>query len=910
MLYKKNTGLDTMKKTIYSLMLFALVITLSSCGGSSGPSATGTPAPIPPANGFNIVITTVDGTLPANTLNYPAFLGSPFMTQLQVRVTFPNGTTAPDGTNVNITTSNAAVAFISVSDDLGTALSTSNRPTSGGVANFFINSLGQGSATLTASASTGGRTYTGSTVFQVTEGPDPTFEQLTVVTPRSTLPVNSLNTPFFNGTPFMMETDIQFRDVFGNFINPDNDGVSSVDVSINPVSVLYFTTLDDPSTNDVNEFLLAIGQGPVNMVSGHGSLFLWSRDIAGTATVSVSATEAGSGRQLTHSFNVDVLDAADGRPTDISSNTSGALYVNGSGGSTSQTLNTFVQSGSLPVDDPQVNNVQLTMITDGPNSGELLSGINASGTNVQGLTINLATINGVASSNVRSGSNPNTISVTATADRADNNVDNGIQDPISTVTPIIVSDGVLWSLELTNSALDVLTVNGDTTGEGQEIIYNFQDGTYSFVLSAIGTDRQGNPALPQTVQFGMMNSPISGYPLEGSGRFDISGTNGDPQEGGSSFTAVNGNFFNEAGGVQISDTLLVFGEDSQGNEDLESAVTVSTVNSQSSLTIVERFNRNDATGSINNDFGILPYAIGRNVDGNIVATAVINELGVATTMINYPVSQLGRLSAVYVKGQGVITNNVAKSVTDVELLAFPGVEGFNGNSSTMTVSPSLIPGNTTVGITVCLADSARNPLPGRFVNFSFAGQGQGTIDGQTGSGTLNSATGSNGCTFGTATTTAITPGSDGSGFNFTSGGLTCDTEDSGTTNCIDVSASDNGVLNANPSSYIGRGLVTIALTLYDSSGNPIEGVPLSGTCEQVEGGSLSINSGPSLTNGSGRSTVSVSVSLDAPMNPLSSTCTFATPSGSPSVDVNFTGGNACTETNPSPIPPDGACPMP
>ena len=911
MLFKNYTGINTMKKSIYAFLLFAVVITLSSCGGGGG-GATGGGNPIdPPADGFNVQLVPLAFSLPANTLDYPAFLGSPFLTQLQVRVSFPNGSVAPDGTTVNLSTSNASVAFISLSDDLNTPLSAANLTTNGGVANFFINSLNPGNATFTASASTGGRSYSGSLIFAVTEGPDPEFQQLAVVAPRTTLPVNDLNVAYFPGTPFTMEADIQFRDVFGNFTNPLGDGdSSSVAVSVNPVSVLYFTTLDDPATPDINEFFEGLGQGPVNMVAGHGTIFLWSQEIPGTATVTVNAVEVGSERQLETTFTVEVVDGTDPQiPTDVNINSTGALYVNGSGGTTSQPISVVVQSGNLPVADPQVNNVQLTMITDGANSGETLSGVNYAGNSVQGTSINIATVNGVANALANSGTNPNTITVTSTVDKADNNVDNGIQEPLSSVASIIVSDGVLWGLEITNSTLDVLTVNGSSTGEGVNLVYDFQDGTYSFTLSASATDKAGNPALPQTVQFGMINSPISGYPLEGSGQFDISGFNGDPQEGGSSFTAVDGNFFTAGGGVQISDTLLVFGEELQGNEDLESAVTVESINTSSSLSIVETFNRNDETGSINNDFGIFPYAIGRNVDGNITGTAFINELGVATTTMNYPVSQLGRIAAVYVKGQGAINNNVAKSVTDVEFIAFPGVEGFGGNSSTLTVSPSIIPGNTSVGINVCLRDSAQNPLPGRFVSFNFVGQGQGSIDGVSGAGTMPTATGFNGCTFGVVTTSAILPGNEGSGFNFASGNVTCDLENSNNTNCLDVTASDNGVLNANPSSYIGRGSIKIILTLYDGSGNPIAGAPLSGTCDQVAGGSLSLVAGPSLTNADGRSSVTVSVSLDAPMGGLSGSCTFATPNGTPTVDVHFSGGDACLTQNPSPLPPNDACPV-
>ena len=921
MILKNSEGIYTMKKTILTFLLFAMVITLSSCGGGGGGATGGGEVGSPPANGFTLILTPVVSTLPANTVGFPIFVGSPFITQLQVRVRFANGQAAPDGTVVNLTTSNVNVSFISVPDDTETTdinefttiWVTQNDETIGGIATFFLHSGGSvGTATYTASAVSENRTYSGTLNFSVTEGPDPTVQQLSVVTPRTSLPVNEQNVPFFNGTPFMMEADIQFRDVFGNFTNPaaNDDGISVTGVSVNPVSVLFFTTLDDPETEDINEFLVALGQGSVNMNSGHGNLFLWSQNIPGTATVTVSAIEEASGREFNTSFQIDVVNGINpGLPSEISvNNNGGVLYVNGSGGATSQNLNISVNSGTLPVSDPQVNNVKLTIITDGPNSGEKLTSTNVFGASVQGTSINIGTVNGITNALVNSGANPNTITLTATVDRADNNVDNGVQDGITTVTTYIVSDGVLFALELVSPALDSLTVNAETDDEGT---INFQDGTYSLVISAVATDKEGNPALPQTLQFGMINSPIIGYPDNGAGTFVHSSADGDPQEGGSIFTSVSGRFVSSAGGVQPGDTLVVFGEESLGNEDLESAVTVASINSQTNLSIVERFNRNDGTGTINNDFGVLPYAIGRAVDGNITATAVINNVGVATTRLNYPVSQLGRIAAIFVKGQGAINNGLVKTVTDVEVTAFPGVEGFNDQSSTLVVSPNIIPGNVdNIGFIVCLADSARNALPGRAIGFSYVGgNGQGSIDGQTGFGTLDQVTGADGCAFGLASTIGVLPGDNTNdlGFNFFSGTLTCDLENSASTVCMEVVPPTNGVLNANPSSFLGSGTVNIVLTLFDGSGQPIEAASIQGSCEQVDDGSLGIISGPTATNANGQSSVTVSVSLDAPDGGLNGTCTFETATGDPSVDVNFTGGDSCTLINPSPVPPFDAC---
>ncbi len=929
MILKNSKGIKAMTKHILTILLIAATVTLSSCGGGGGGAAGGNPANNQ-ADSLSIVATPGVASLPANTLGYPIFSGSPFETQVDVRVTFGNGQGVATGTIVHMQTNNTAVAVVGIPDDpttddeneRGIDFVGANQETIGSIASYFIRSNGVGTATFTVNAThpTNGRNFSTTFNFTVTEGPDPTVQQLTAVTSRNTLPVNSENTPFFNGTPFMMEVDLQVKDVFGNFIEPILLGTTSgsagrpvVKVSINPTNVLYLTKNDDVGTLNINEFLTEVTPGEININAGHGNLFLWSKNVPGTATISLSTFD-NFGVEISSSFQVEVTSGIDiGIPTDIElASNSNSLYINGSGGATSQTLNYTIKSGEFNVQDTQVNNLQISLTTDIANSGERLSAVDAHGNSVSGTTIQTSSVNGIANALLHSGSDPLTITLTSTVDGSDNNVENGIQTPISRTDSYIVSDGVLWALELTSPALDALTVNGELVldDEGNPeldnglVQYNFQDGTYSLIISAIGTDKAGNPALPQTVQFGMINSPITGYPLSGSGVFVHSSNDGDPQEGGTGFSSVTGAFLTAAGGVQPADTLVVFGEESLGNEDLESALTVSNINSQTSLSIIERFNRNDETGTINNDFGILPYAIGRAVDGNITATATLDANGVATTRLNYPVSQLGRLAAVFVKGQGGNNNGIVKSVTDVELTTFSGVEGFQGNRSNLIVSPNIIPGNVTNSFIVCLADSARNPLPGRYVRFSYQGVGIGTIDGQSGSGVMNTATGFDGCTTGIASTTGVVPGTsnDESGFSFSSGSLTCRSEDGSLLDvCLQVNATADGVLNATPSAFSTSGQKTIILTLFDGSGNRIEGAAIQGEC-MSSGGSLGIISGPSITDSNGESIVVVLAALDEANATNDGTCSFSTASGMPSVDVNFSGRDIC-DFNVSPTPP-------
>ncbi len=159
-------------------------------------------------------------------------------------------------------------------------------------------------------------------------------------------------------------------------------------------------------------------------------------------------------------------------------------------------------------------------------------------------------------------------------------------------------------------------VNSDGTPIGTP------DGTYSFTISALATDRQGNPVVPgTTIQFGVIDAPLAGFPGLGGGTFQIAGNDGNPLEGGATFTAPGGQFTTAGGGAGPGDTLLVFGDLVTGNSDLENVRLVQSVNSATNITTTSAFNRNDTTGTSVNYGNVLPYVIGRATEANITASA-------------------------------------------------------------------------------------------------------------------------------------------------------------------------------------------------------------------------------------------------------------------------------------------------
>ncbi len=909
-----------LKHTKQLIVCTFVAVLLSACGGSSD---SGGASPGPSVSNLKITFNAVKPNIPANTIDYPILLDSPFMTQLNVKVTFDNGTPIPDGTDIMLSTSNGQVAPISTLDDVETTninefttlFGSVPNESSGGNGTFFIHGLSPGTVTLTASAvdPETSRTSRATFSYTVVEGPAP-FDRLSLESQAQSIPANVFNLSPEQAfqTVYMTEVEISFRGPLGNYVNPSNpDGdTSTVGVSINPLTVAAFSTLDDPETDTVNEIFVLLGSGPVDMTAGKGKIFVWANG-PGVATITVSALDPFTGENISEQLDITVGgDLPNDLPRSIQLAGSGANYINGSGGSQSQTIQAFVEASvNVPVRDPNgFNNVMIDITTDAANSGEKVAGVNAQGLNVQGQSINIATSNGVSSFQLLSGSSPNTVIVTATTDRADNNVDNGLQDPVTTQDSFVISDGILFGLDITIPRINSLFINNVDEGATVEGGIGNLDGSYSITISAIGTDKGGNPALPQTIQFGLIDSPVSGFPDEGPGTFVISGLDGDPQEGGRSFTSVSGGFLTAAGGAQPGDTLLVYGEEILANEDLESAMTVQSVQSETQLTTSESFNLNNLTGTVNNDFGIFPYIIGRAVDGNIHATAILDSNGVASTELNYPVSKLGKIAGIYAKGQGVTVNGVTRSVTDVENIIYPGAASVAGTdrAPVLIASPPVIPANQESVIQVCFYDAASHPIQGASIQWAYVGgSGNGSIDGVLGSGVMQNRTNSSGCAFGNAAVLGVVEASESNGFIFNVGSTTCVDADGDV--CIQVADPGAVYLVATPAFVANGGPRVIDLFLFGANGVGIADVALFAECTST-GGSISVSQPPGPTNENGMTQATINANINGYNESFSATCTFFAGSGEPSAVVQFEGRDLCLGIVSPQIPPSQCTP--
>jgi hypothetical protein len=779
----------------------------------------------------------------------------------------------------------------------------------------FNRCLGLLAASLMLASCGGGGGSGGDGAFQPT--PSGT---LTITATATELPLNRDDVGPFFGSPFMSELDITWRRANGDLISGQE-----IAVAITPVTVASFSTLDDPATPvqldtqgnylSGNEFLDQLGSGPVDVTGGHATIFVHSSSTAGVATVTVTARDTTSNTTISRTFPITVNNIASSLPASLAVDaTPNRVYIQETGGPNTTIVTAVVRDGGGQfVPNPgsgntSFNNVQFDVV-NGANYGTL-SALGAGGSST-GPSVKTRTVQGVASASFRAGTIQGPVQIRATVDRSDNNVDNGITDPLVSTESVVVSDGKLFSLAITSPTEEAITTGTITGGVGP-------NGTYSLVVSALATDRQGNPVPAGTsIRFGAIDAPAVGFPVDGPGRLVIAGNDGDPQEAGTLFTSLTGCFTGFIRPIDLprcsstgpgerpgpGDTLLVFGDLVPGNRDLESARTVTTINTATSLNVSVPFNRNDDSGNIVNSGPILPYVIGRAVDANIRDSGtfnggtlgITNADGVATAVLNYPNNRLGKLVYLYAQGDGVGAAGAIKKVTDIGTYVFPGIA-----PGELTANPEEVSGNTSAAVTVCVIDALGAPLQGLAINFAFSGLnpgGQGFVDDIPSSGVVVRRTGANGCTVAAVRTLGISTAGGGTGTNtprvvFSVGGLSDE---------VEITASGEGSLTASPSSFRGSG-GTITLTLRDSSGNPVPGVNINTQCS----GDVSVQTPAGVTNAQGQTTALINGdNLNGFGDPGEGECIFTAASGEETT-VTFTGIDLC-ETTVSPPPPPGLC---
>jgi hypothetical protein len=848
-----------------------------------------------------IEISVNESELPANVLGLDPAPSSLFTTQVNVAVLGANGQPVGDGTAVTLGVDNISRAQVSPASAPLQMGATAVAETVAGTARFLLTSgATEGVVTLQASISEeSGSVVSESVSVNIVQN---TFDDARVrITGKSTMPTNPLGVPAFIGSPFLNELTIEYIGADGNpgqateITFPDDNDYEGIVVAVAPVTRGFYTTL----TGAGLVFGSRYGSGPVLMNAGRSTVFIMSESSPGPLTFTAMVRDLDTGERFSNSFVIEMIDgAADFLPAVVEMIVSpDPVYVQGSGGPTTKPVQVFVRdSGGNAVPDPQGdgaswNNVLLRL--EAPDDSDArLTGTGSEGS-VSGTEIRVQTVNGIANFSLNTGSEIGSHRIIATVDRADNNVDVGLVDPISAEVTVNVGDGRLFSLELVSPILNAIRVNQvtndldvdfepDVDPDTGVFVPADPDGTYSLTVTAQGSDQAGNPALPGTVvNFGKIDAPLT----QTEPRFFVfSGPDGNPEEGGTLFSVLDPpEGFRDSSTrvddtVEAGDTVALFGKSVPGNREHEATRVVQSVIDNSTLRVTEPFNPNNQSGAIVDDGFVIPWVIGRSQVGVIDHSVTLNEQGRASVRMTYPISSLGRPVVLWTQGTRVESAG-NKTVADVEAALFPGVAPL-----ILTASPSVIQANSNAIVRLCLTDGLRSPVQGAFVRGSIIeGGANGTLDGQAMPTQTARATGSAGagCLDTQVFVSGIPPEGEDSVIGFNVGQAFAE---------VTVVPPGAARLIVAPSLITDFSLGTftrsVALTLLDGDNQPISGVTLVGECES-DGGILEIETTPGVTDANGNTSARVLIGMSGCGDgsgsefPRVGTCTFTTLSGSP-----------------------------
>ena len=350
-----------------------------------------------------------------------------------------------------------------------------------------------------------------------------------------------------------------------------------------------------------------------------------------------------------------------------------------------------------PINQGEGHALRVELLPNRPNGGEWLSTIDANGNPQEGTSVLANLIGGVATLVLHSGTLPGTVVMSATADRRDNNVDNGIEMGITSYATISIGTGEIKSLAFTGPFADAVFVGANnliaTNGlcPNQQSCDTVWDGIYSRIISVIASDPFGNPPPEGTpITFRLIDSPldmlVNRYPDQGHGQFAITGYNGDPQEGSWEFFAPNRTVARAVGdtlnpfvvpnGVSyaVADPLcLLMLQDpeiinpnpstinalpSEGRLEYHVGSRIITGRVGNMLTVNTPFNQvsQNVGANVWYTVGCPPYKgnvmnIGNGVVGSEV-TILTDVAGKASTVMNYPANQVGRRFMVAAESNG------------------------------------------------------------------------------------------------------------------------------------------------------------------------------------------------------------------------------------------------------------------
>ncbi len=189
--------------------------------------------------------------------------------------------------------------------------------------------------------------------------------------------------------------------------------------------------------------------------AGGNSFHFHAGNKAGTARITCSVTNPADKQVSSASVDI-VVGAQTGQPANVIATAQAPGYLGTQGNAQDLRNNVAISAlvmddANQPIPDPSAANLQVTIRPFGASAGARLLAGGQSGTTVQ-----VKTIGGEGQFSLSSGPSAGVILLELTTDRYDNNVSNGIQDPVTQLKAISVHNAVRTApLAITDSEITV-----------------------------------------------------------------------------------------------------------------------------------------------------------------------------------------------------------------------------------------------------------------------------------------------------------------------------------------------------------------------------------------------------------------------------------------------------------------------
>ena len=291
---------------------------------------------------------------------------------------------------------------------------------------------------------------------------------------KSALPVNTGNAPAGIGVYAPYTTTLYVSAKKGDNAIPGGEDIFSCNVTsgLDSGALAYLDGKDDHQTEGVENLYRSVTLGSN---AGAATFHVHALNKAGSVSVTCAVTDPLDKKEYTASTKISVGGGSTNTPASIVNQWNSAGFAGALGpiNSTNPKLRNNVVMNALvmndnnqPVANPGKQNVQVSIRSSSAAEGARLLAGGKSGTSLQ----ISSDATGIAQYSLSSGASVGVILLELVTDRLDNDVSNGIQDPILTMVSVpVVNDIATEALAVDGAQLDGVTVTN-----GQAFVYALQ----------------------------------------------------------------------------------------------------------------------------------------------------------------------------------------------------------------------------------------------------------------------------------------------------------------------------------------------------------------------------------------------------------------------------------------------------